>query len=71
MPNESDNQKRIDMMLIRESVWKIEDRLNVISESIVDQEADLIRLKRLVDLALERLGKLEAARTKTIHTITQ
>ena len=71
MPNESDTQKRIDMMLIRESVWKIEDRLNVISESIVDQEADLIRLKRLVDLALGRLGKLEAARTKTIHTITQ
>ena len=70
MPNESDNQRRIDVMLIKESVWKVEDRLNVISESIVDQEAELIRLKRLVDLALERLGKLEAARTKRIPSIT-
>jgi len=46
-------------MLLEESVWKIEDRLNVLMETLADQEADLIRVKRLTSLLSERVSKLE------------
>ncbi len=47
-------------MLLKESLWKVEDRLNVILESIADHEAELLRLKRLSNLSLERIGKIES-----------
>ncbi len=47
-------------MLLKESLWKVEDRLNVILESIADHEAELLRLKRLSNLSLERFGKIES-----------
>ncbi len=47
-------------MLLQESIWKIEDRLNVFLESIADHEAELIRLKRRIDLMINGLERLEA-----------
>ncbi len=62
----SNNDRKINLMLLKESLWKVEDKLNVILESIADHEAELIRLKRLTDLGLERLGKVETQLGKNI-----
>lgn len=48
------------IMLLKESLWKVEDRLNIILESIADHEAEIIRLKQHSRLSSERLGKIEA-----------
>jgi len=44
---------------LQESLWKIEDRINVILESLADHEADIIRIKRLNPQILQRLDVLE------------
>ena len=58
MTTENHN-KAMDLMLLREDIWKLEDKLNVILESQADQEAGLIRAKRLADLCINRLSRLE------------
>lgn len=59
MDNKEDNQERINLMLVQESLWKVEDKVNVFLESIADHEADLIRLKRSVNSIMRRLEVLE------------
>lgn len=60
MPKSFNNQPRMTLLLLREAIWQVEDRLNVIAESVVDQEAEIIRLKRLNDLHSRRLESFEA-----------
>jgi len=60
MNNENGANGNMDKMLIRESIWQIEDKVNIIQESIADHEAELIRLKRLTALAKERIDKIDA-----------
>ncbi len=59
--NNKPNDK-ITLLLLQESLWGIEDKLNVIVESIADHDADIIRLKALQQLTAERLSNLESLR---------
>lgn len=59
--NNKTNDK-ITLLLLQESLWGIEDKLNVIVESIADHDADIIRLKALQQLTSERLSSLESLR---------
>ena len=59
--NNKPNDK-ITLLLLQESLWGIEDKLNVIVESIADHDADIIRLKALQQLSSERLSNLESLR---------
>ena len=52
------DEQKLHHMLLKESIWKIEDKLNVIMESIADHEAELIRLRRLISLSAQRLDLL-------------
>lgn len=54
---ESSKQK-LDTILLREILWRIEDNIKVILESMADHEAELIRLRRLVDRLLHRFDTL-------------
>lgn len=63
MADPSDNCKRINSMLLQESVWQIEDRMNVFIETLADQEAALIRLRGTVTALEQRLARLEKGRT--------
>lgn len=45
----------MSLMLLQESLWKIEDKLNVIVECIADHEAELIRVKRKIQLLSRKL----------------
>jgi len=60
MAENMNDKRRISLMLVQESLWKVEDKLNVILESVADHEAELIRLRRLVNLISERIGALES-----------
>ena len=60
MAEDPEEKQQITLMLLQESIWQLEEKLNVIFESIADQEADVIRLKRLSNLVSDRLTKLEA-----------
>jgi len=53
------NKHKMTLMLLQESLWKIEDRINVILESLADHEADIIRIKRLNPQISHRLDVLE------------
>ncbi len=54
------NHRKISNMLLRESLWKIEDRLTVLVESIADHEAELIRLRRQMLLVSAKIEETEA-----------
>lgn len=66
MPEKPESRKKLDDMLLHETVWKIEDKMNIMLESIADHEAELIRLKRLINLSLQRLARLESQASKRI-----
>lgn len=51
--------KKISLMLLQESLWNIEDKINIFIESIADHEAEIIRLKRFNKIFSERLKVLE------------
>lgn len=55
---------KVDLMLLQESFWKLEDKLEVFVESLADLEAEVIRLKRAVKLIEQRLESLEQARCR-------
>lgn len=54
MEQGSEPEERINLILFRESIWELEDKVNVIMESIADQEAEAIRLRRLTRLGCVR-----------------
>ena len=60
MAENMNDKRRISLMLVQESLWKVEDKLNVILESVADHEAELIRLRHLVNLITERIRALES-----------
>ena len=61
MPKSTDSQPKLTLLLLREAIWQIEDRVNVLVESVADQEAEVLRLKRLNELHTKRLESLESA----------
>lgn len=63
MSNEANGKKRINFMLLQESLWKVEDKLSLMLESLADHEAELIRLRRLITQATQRLQTLESRST--------
>jgi hypothetical protein len=59
MSKENHQRKKITLMLLQESFWKLEDRLNVFMESIADHEAELIRNKSRINILSQKLDTLE------------
>ena len=59
MVNGPENNRKITNMLLRESLWKIEDRLTVLVESIADHEAELIRLRRQMLMVSAKIEESE------------
>lgn len=59
MPKRLPDNIHLQFKLLQESLWNLEDKINVILESTADHEAELIRLKRHGSLMHERLGKVE------------
>ena len=59
MAERTNNNKKISLMLLQESIWKIEDKINVILEGIADHEAELIRIRNSMNLLLQRLDITE------------
>lgn len=59
MSNGTREKKRIALMVLQESLWKVEDKLILIIENLADHEAELIRLRRLITLNSERLHTIE------------
>ena len=53
------------ILLIQESIWKIEDKLNVIVESLATHRAELIRHERLIKKILTRLDRLNGQSVKS------
>lgn len=63
MSNGTNEKKRIALMVLQESLWKVEDKLIQMIENLADHEAELIRLRRLITLTTERLHTLESRST--------
>ena len=63
MSNGTREKKRIALMVLQESLWKVEDKLIQMIENLADHEAELIRLRRLITLTTERLQTLESRST--------
>ncbi|MCP4603478.1 MAG: hypothetical protein GY847_23660 [Proteobacteria bacterium] len=66
MADPSNNCRKINLMLLQESVWQVEDRMNVFIETLADQEAALIRLKGTVTTLDQRLNRLEKNRAQEL-----
>ena len=60
MVERTNKDRKLSLMLLRESLWQIEDKVNIILESIADHEAELIRHKRTLDSLSERLIRHES-----------
>lgn len=65
MAERTNNNKRMNLMLFQESIWKLEDKLSVILESIADHEAELIRIRNSMNKLLRRLDVLETHTKKS------
>ena len=63
MSNGIREKQRIALMVLQESLWKVEDKLIQMIENLADHEAELIRLRRLITLTTERLHTLESRST--------
>ena len=61
---EDENNTNMELKLLKEAIWNIEDKLNVILEAITEHDAELIRLRQLTNLCLKRLVRLETQRKK-------
>lgn len=65
MSNGTREKKRIALMVLQESLWKVEDKLILMIENLADHEAELIRLRRFITLTTERLQTLESRSTSS------
>lgn len=65
MSNGATEEKRIALMVLQESLWKVEDKLILMIENLADHEAELIRLRRIISLTTERLHSLESRSIKS------
>jgi hypothetical protein len=68
MVEDANKHRRLNLMLIQELLWKLEDKINVILESIADHEAELIRHRQNIDAYSARIGKLEAKKAKKLSS---
>lgn len=59
MIDKAKNSRKLSLLLLQESLWKIEDKLNIFVEGLADHEADIIRLRRSIDQVSLRLKSLE------------
>ena len=57
---ENNNTQTMDRRLIEERFWNLEDKMEVVQESIADHEADIVRLKQRTMRCIERLDRLES-----------
>jgi len=65
MVEKNDKKRKMIILLIQESIWKIEDKLNVIVKSLATHRAELIRHERLIRKILKHLDKLNGKSKKT------
>ena len=64
MVDKLSDRQEMTLLLLQESLWMVEDKLNIVLENIADHEAEIIRLKRLTDLSLHRLNKIDTQRSR-------
>jgi len=60
MVKTNNNGQKIDLRLLQEALWNIEDKMKSYMESIADHEAELIRLRRQFNIIRQRITNLEA-----------
>ena len=54
-----ENNTNMELRLLKEAIWNVEDKLNVILEAIAEHESELLKLRQLTNLCLQRLVCLE------------
>lgn len=63
MAGPKNNCKKINSMLLQESLWKIDDRLKIFVESLADHEAELIRIRSTIKQIESRLNLIDKRAT--------
>ncbi len=56
MLQEPENDLKLQLKLLRESIWGVEDKLQIILDDIADHEVELHRLKLTIIPVARRLG---------------
>ena len=54
-----ENNTNMELKLLKEAIWNVEDKLNVILEAITEHESEFARLRKITNLCLHRLVSLE------------
>jgi len=62
---DKNSSDQLDLMLLREAIWGLEDKINSIIEALADIEADTIRFKRLATRSDFKLSELEKLKNQT------
>ncbi|MBN4056940.1 hypothetical protein JYU19_01375 [bacterium AH-315-J21] len=55
----TNKEDTLNLALLREELWKLEDKVSVVMESEADHEAELIRLKKLFVLVNDRITSID------------
>ncbi len=58
MAKPTSNDLEMRFMLLQESVWNNGDKLSRILEHVISQEAQLLKLVHVIEMAMQRLGLL-------------
>ena len=53
---ENDKSRKLSMLLLQESLWGIEEKLNVIMDTLTEHEVELMKVKRQLKEILTQLN---------------
>ena len=56
---EKNNKHKLSLMLLREALWEVQDKIKTIIETQADHEADLIRLRNATKIILNQLKNIQ------------
>jgi hypothetical protein len=54
--SETPCSRKIQTMLLQESIWGLEDKVNIMREDLAKHEVDLLHLKHTTEWILRKLG---------------
>jgi len=64
MNTRANNNKKITLLLLQETLWKIEDKVTIILENIIEHEKEINKLQRYARHHSERIHKLESPKSE-------
>lgn len=65
-PEPTEEDQEIQFKLFRETLWNLDDKVSVMRETLAEQAVEIIRLRQLTDLLLEKLDRVKLNKHRSL-----